>query len=310
MKDRLSPSARSLSPARLRAIAAVAEHGSFAAAGRSLGLSHAAVSQQVRAVEQEHGIRLFDRQHGQLRPTPLCQELTDIGQRVLEAEQDAARILDRQTASGRPRLRLGLGNSMPGIAIAGMLLARRPGLSIEVESGSHQHILGAVLRREVEAAVLPDVPPDPRFRRLPVLTQEVVAIVAPSGPLAGMDRVSLAELAALPLVFRSRGSSTQKVVDRAFRRAGLAPQPVLVADTRDAVYEAVALGVGVGFMWRHGTYRKDAVRRVEVPEMRGGVEEVAFALADERNRMVGFFFAVAEAYARGGRAEAAGEAGG
>jgi DNA-binding transcriptional LysR family regulator len=289
---------RMLSPSRLRAIAAVAEHGTYAAAARSLGVSHAAVSQQIREMEAEHGIRLFDRVEGVLRATPVCLELSDIGQRIRHAEADATRILDRRNAQGKPRLRLGLGNSMPGVAIAASMLARQPGLAIEVESGSHHHILGAVLRREVEAAVLPDIPPDPRFRRHPVLTQEVVAIVAPESPLARLDTVSLMDLADLPLVFRSRGSSTQKVVDRAFRRAGLTPEPRLVADTRDAVYEAVALGVGVGFMWRFGTFRKDGVRRLEVPELGGGVEEVAFALADERNEMVQFFFAAAEDHSR------------
>lgn len=290
-----------LSPARLRAIAAVAEHGTFAAAARSLGVSHAAVSQQVREMHAEHGIRLFDRVEGLLRPTPVCLELSDIGQRIRHAEADAARVLDRRNAQGRPRLRLGLGNSMPGIAIAAAMLRRQPSLSIEVEGGSHRHILGAVLRRDVEAAVLPDIPPDPRFRRYPVVTQEVVAIVSPEGPLARLDMVSLAELSGLPLVFRSPGSSTQKVVDRAFNRARLAPEPRLVADTRDAVYEAVAMGIGVGFMWRHGTFRKDAVRRLNVPEMGVGVEEVAFALADERNEMVQFFFTAAEEHSRATR---------
>ena len=287
-----------LSPARLRAIAAVAEHGTFAAAGRSLGISHAAVSQQIREMEAQHGIRLFDRLKGMLHPTPVCLELSDIGQRIRHAEADATRILDRRDARGKPRLRLGLGNSMPGIAIAAAMLRRQPGLLIEVESGSHRHILGAVLRRDVEAAILPDIPPDPRFRRYPVVTQEVVAIVAPDGPLARLDMVPLAELAELPLVFRSPGSSTQKVVDRAFGLAGLAPEPRLVADTRDAVYEAVALGIGVGFMWRFGTFRRDAVRRLNVPEMGAGVKEVAFALADERNEIVQFFFAAAEEHSR------------
>ena len=239
---------RALSPSRLRALMTVTETGTFAAAGRRLGISHVAVSQQIREMEAEHGISLFDRVAGTLRPTPICNELAEIGHRIMAAEQEAARVLDRRDAQGKPRLRIGLGNSMPGIAIAGLLLARRPNLSVQVESGSHQAILSAVLRRDVEVAVLPDVPPDPRFRRTPVLTQEVVAIVAVDGPWAGRGTVTLAELAAAPLVFRTRGSSTQRAVDRAFRASGLAPAPVLTADTRDAVYEAVATGIGVGFM--------------------------------------------------------------
>jgi LysR family transcriptional regulator, low CO2-responsive transcriptional regulator len=51
-------------------------------------------------------------------------------------------------------------------------------------------------------------------------------------------------------------------------------------------------------MWRFGTFRRDAVRRLNVPELGVGVEEVAFALADERNEMVQFFFAAAEEHSR------------
>lgn len=306
MKAPLAPPPQTLSPARMRALLAVADEGSFAAAGRRLGVSHAAVSQQIREMEAAHGVRLFDRVAGILRPTPMCQELAEISQRIQAAEQEAARVLDRRDAQGKPRLRLGLGNSMPGIAIAARMLGHYPDLSISVETGSHQDILAALLRRDVEAAVLPDMPPDPRFRRAPIVTQEVVAIVATDGPWQGRDRVSLAELAAGPLVFRSRGSSTQRVVDRAFRRAALAPEPRLTADTRDAVYEAVASGIGAGFMWRFGTLRTDTVRRLAIEGVSAQCEEVAFALADERNEMVDLFLACAAEHARQVASQASG----
>lgn len=288
---------RTLTPARLRAVLTVAEEGSFSAAGRHLGISHTAVSQQIREMEAAHGIRLFERINGALRATPVCRELVEIGQRILSAELDAARVLDRRDSHGKPRLRLGLGNSMPGIAIAGRLLATLPKLSISIETGSHQDILSAVLRRDVEVAVLPDLPPDPRFRRVPVLMQEVVAIVALAGSWQGQASVTLAELAESPLIFRLRGSSTQKVVDRAFHRVGLAPEPRLTADTRDAVYEAVAVGIGAGFMWRHGTQRTDMVRRLPISDLSVSSQEVAFALADERNQVVDLFLAMAEDFA-------------
>ena len=61
----------------------------------------------------------------------------------------------------------------------------------------------------------------------------------------------------------------------------------------DGVYEAVATGIGIGFMWRHGTYRTDAVRKLDVTELRTPVEEVVFALSDERSSLVEMFFQAA-----------------
>lgn len=288
----------SLSAACLRSIRAVTEEGSYAAAARRLGLTHASVSQQIRLFEDRHGTRLFARAKGRLTPTPLCLELADAAERLTEIEAEVARLIARRDPSGQYRLRVGLGNSMPGIAIIGELVRNHPAVSITVETGSHQAILSAVLRREVDLGILPDIPPDPRFRRLRVLQQEVVAITSGGHLLAGKATVTLADLAQEPLIFRSRGSSTQKVVDRAFARAGLNPEPRLIADTRDAVYEAVSLGIGVGFMWRLGTHRTDAVERLVVEGMGNGAEEVVFALSEDRNALTDMFFLAAQNYAR------------
>jgi DNA-binding transcriptional LysR family regulator len=236
--------------------------------------------------------------NGALHPTPICAELCDVGARMQEAERDALRILGRRDARGNRQLRVGLGNSMPGIAIVANLLANHPGLNVSVESGSHQTILAPVLQHRVDVAVLPDVPSDSRFRHFPVLSQDVVAIVSADAPEPPGGSFSLAQLMDRPMIFRPRGSSTQKVVDRAFRQAGLEPTPRLVADTRDAVYEAVALGIGVEFMWRFGTYRRDSVRRIAVPDMATPVDEVVFTLATERNDLVDMFLNASRVFAK------------
>lgn len=286
------------SPALMRAIEAVCEQGSFTAAGRRLGISHTAISQQIRRFENSHGRRLFERVDGRLSPTPFCQALHELAERMHEINADYSRLIARRDASGQLRMRVGLGNSMPGVAIIKQVIANHPNVSVTVQSGAHQAILGAVLRREVDAAILPDIPPDGRFRRQPVLAQEVVAIVAGNHPLAGRAEVELGQLADHALIFRSRGSSTQRVVDRAFARAGLHPEPRLVADTRDAVYEAVSLGIGVGFMWRHGTHRNDAVRRLKLRDIGKGSEEVIFALSADRNPLADMFFLAGETWVK------------
>lgn len=287
-----------LSLSRLRALTAVAEEGTFASAGRRLGISHTAVAQQIREIEAMHSVSLFERRNGALHPTPICVELCDVGARMHEAERDALRILGRRDERGNRQLRVGLGNSMPGLAIVATLISNHANLNVTVESGSHQTILSAVLQRRVDVAVLPDVPSDSRFLRVPILSQEVVAIVSPDFPEPPGGVFALDHLMHTPLIFRPRGSSTQKVVDRVFRQAGLEPTPRLVADTRDAVYEAVALGIGVGFMWRSGSYRTDSVRKIPVPSMAAPVDEVAFALASEHNDLLDMFLHAATEFSK------------
>jgi LysR family transcriptional regulator, low CO2-responsive transcriptional regulator len=309
MKEATLRRDKHLTRPRLRALVAVTDAGSFAAAARRLGISHTSVAQQIHELEQEQGVHLFDRIGRKLCPTPLCDELYDIGQRIVSAELDAERLLSRCDVHGRRFLRVGLGNAMPGMALIAQVIRDVPNLSVSVITGSHQRIMQAVASREIDVAILPDVPGDPRFRIAPLVSQEVVAIIHPDHPLSRRATVRLDELAEQPLIFRSRGSSTQRLVDRAMRTAGLDPVPILTADTRDGVAEAVALGIGIGFMWRLGTSRTDMFRCLVETELAQASQEVVFAQADERNVVIDLFFGTAERFVihRSGRVPASGQ---
>ena len=280
----------------LRIFLAIAREGTLHKAAVRLGISQPTVGRHIADLETALGVRLFDRKNGILYPTPLCNELCDIAERMAEAEREARRILSRHNTLLNGRLTIGLGNSMPGMALVAQFLKRHPSIEIAVETGSHEQITKAVLRREVDVAVLPDVPADGRFRQALLARQNVVAIVHPDSALSREASVTCERLMAEPLIFRTRGSSTQRVVDRAFRAAGFEPVPFLTLDTRDAVYEAVVNGLGVGFLWRFGTGRTDVVHRVPVSDMRREYDEVVFSLADERSVLLDAFFTSVEAF--------------
>ena len=287
----------SLTLSRIRAINAVAHTGSYAAAARLLAISQPAVSQHVREAEARYSVRLFQRKDGVLHPTPLCSQLCDIAERMAEEEREAERLLTRHASLRDGRITIGLGNSMPGMAAIALFRKRHPNVSISVETGSHERIIRSVLAREVDIGVLPDVPSDGRFRTELLISQQVVAIVHGSNPLASSEILTCEQLLSQPLIFRARGSSTQRVVDRTFAQAGLVPAPLLVLDAREAAYEAVANNLGIGFIWHHGTGRSDAVRRVPVVEMSRTFDEVAFTLASERGSVViDAFLATARAF--------------
>ncbi|MCZ4291719.1 LysR family transcriptional regulator substrate-binding protein [Hoeflea alexandrii] len=153
--------------------------------------------------------------------------------------------------------------------------ALHPTVSITVETGSFEEITAAVITRRVDVGVLPNVPDDGRFRRELLLCQQVVAIANRDSVLAAEGCLSCEQLITAPLIFRTRGSSTQRIVDRAFNAAGLCPVPLLTLDTHDGVYETVANGIGVGFMWCEGTGRTDTIQRIPVREMDRRYDEVS-----------------------------------
>ena len=283
-----------LTASRVRALNAVIDEGSYSAAARRLGMSQPAVGQAIHELEKAFNVQLFERRGRHLVPSELCLELAPIVADIQRLEDEALLILDRGEKLETGVLRVGLGNSMPGMAVIGGFQQRFPKIQVLVELGNFADIIGAVQDYRVDVGILPNVPEDGRFFRKVCLTQDVVAIVQVGHPLAARNTVAIAELMQHRLIFRSQGSSTQRVVDRVFKEAGFEPRPAIVLETRDGVYEAVANGLGVGFMWRHGTSRADSVRRVSIGEMATSYDEVIFRRADTANPIVDMFFATSD----------------
>jgi LysR family transcriptional regulator, low CO2-responsive transcriptional regulator len=208
----------SLTSSRMRAVNAVFDAGSFSQAARRLGLSQPAITQQVRGLENHFGVTLFERRGSKLTPTALCREFVAVTSQLHGIEAQALAVLRQNDALKGGELRIGLGNAMPGMALISAFHRLYPNIQIAVEMGNWASIIDAVVDQRVDVGVLPDVPSDSRFHREVCVRQGVVAIVHPNHPLARVKRISCADLAKHRLVFRTKQSSTQRVVDRGFSR--------------------------------------------------------------------------------------------
>lgn len=284
--------------ARIRALNAVHETGTFSAAARLLRISQPAVSQLVREIEEAYRVSLFERRRGRLIPTALGRELASVTGRIQNAEREAAAILANSQAVAGGTLRIGLGNTMPGLGLAGILMRSYPRIELQVEMGNWAAIIDAIVERRLDVGILPRVPDESRFRRQICLSQRVVAVVLAGSSLARRGRTGCEELARHPLIFRRRPSSTQHEVDAAFLRARLSPRPVITLDSRDGVLEAVAHGMGVGFIWEEASIRMEGIARLRVEEIDTVTHEHLFCLADNRNRLVDLFFSCRETFER------------
>ena len=283
-----------LSIPALQALCSVAETGSFAAAARQLGLTAPGVSQHVHSLEKTYEVQLFTRSNGELLATPLCERVCDSADRMLLEQKSLERMLRNHGSLKNGELSIGLGNAMPGMALVAAFKKNFPYVSLNVTTGSFQKIMRAVLDQSVDVGILPNVMKDNRFRRKVLLVNHVVAIAHPQNPLAWRSKATAKELMDERLIFRADGSSTQKVVDRYFRDHGLIPSAYLTLDTRDGVYEAVANGMGVGFVWKTSTGRGDDVAQVTLIGGSKTSEEVVFAPTERNMQTLDAFFNLAD----------------
>lgn len=266
----------------LEALRSVAESGSYAAAARLMNITQPGISHQVRKLEEDYGVVLFVRGKGKMYPTPLCERLCDAAERVISEYEALEQMLRRHGSLTKGELSVGLGNAMPGMSVIAAFNKAYPQVDLRVTTGSHDKIMRQVINHSVDVGILPEVPKDGRFRRKTLLTNNVVAIVPLSHPLANADAVACDELLRHRLIFRTTGSSTQKVLDRYFRRCDVSPVPFLTLDNRDGVYEAVVNGMGIGFVWRTGTGRNEDVKQLKLLGSDTWSAEVVFAPVERK----------------------------
>lgn len=277
-------------PTQLRILNAVLEEGTYTAAARRLGISQSAVSQAISKLEKNLHMQLFTQRGRHLIPTDFCLQTGAITARMEELNNRLEALLLRGINLETGTLKVALCNAMPG-----MMLIRRfhqlfPNIRIELLFGNHSTTIGRVWEREADAGILVNAPEDGRFIRHTCASQQLMAIAPLSHSVSQHRTLQLQQLAGLPLIFRSPGSSTQRMVDTAMQAYSIHLEPSFILSTQEGVYEAVTSGLGIGFAWNRSTSRTSQFVRIPVRELTAMRWESAFRRADTSSRIVDAFF--------------------
>jgi len=234
---------------QLSYVLAVAEERHFTRAAATLHLAQPSLSRQIRLLERELGVLLFNRGPGQglVTLTAEGEALLPFIRRVLadvEATSDEARALAGMT---RGRLSIGATPSLITRVLAPALVgfhASHPGIELlVVEAGSRQ-LVHQLASGEVDLALVVLPINDPGVATRPLFDDPLVLAVAPDHPLAGRARVKVSDLNELPLVMFREGYDLRAVTLAACRDAGVEPRLVSQGGEMDGVLAFVAAGLG------------------------------------------------------------------
>ncbi|MDO1585509.1 LysR family transcriptional regulator [Rhizobium oryzicola] len=278
-----------ISYTQLRAFNAVVQEGSFTAAAKRLGLSQPAITAQIKAIEQTHGVMLFERTGDGARMTQLAKRLFQETRELHVIEDAASDILSASSALKTGALHVMCGAPNPAMALISEYRRLYPGVRVTANFGNWQRVTTALYEQQCDAIILTGVPDDETLTRASYIEQRAVALVPSNHALAKRGTpVSLHELADQPLIFRNDQSLTQSALNRAMKKADLNLEPALSLGEREAVYEAVLQSLGIGFMFELAVSRTDNnVTRLPIVELdEVYVEHVACLSRNMRRREV------------------------
>lgn len=231
---------------QLRAFHNVAIHGGFSRAAEALHLTQPAISDQVRKLEEDYDVILFNRRKKQVTLTEAGQRLLEITRRLFEIEGQAHEMLAESRALRSGALRMVADSVHHAVPILGRFRARYPGIELSIRSGNSEQVVSQLHAYEAEVGILGELPRGRDFEMIHLSSTPIIAFVAAGHPLARRRSVKLAELGREMLVLREHGSKTRQHIEAAAARRGVALKATIEAEGREAVREIVATGGGVG----------------------------------------------------------------
>lgn len=231
---------------QLRSFHAVAAEQGFTAASRVLNVGQPTLTSQVRALEEMFRVELFHRRGREIALTDAGEALFRITRRIIDLEGEARDVLNAFGGFHTGTLRVGAVGPFHATEMLSGFSERYPGIRLAVTVGNSREMVNKLLDYSADVAVLAHIEDSPHIFAMPYSRHKVVVFVNKSHRFAKRRRIRIEELEGERMVLRERGSTTRLALEAALKHHGVTIDPVMEIGSREAVWLAVARGIGIG----------------------------------------------------------------
>jgi LysR family transcriptional regulator, low CO2-responsive transcriptional regulator len=235
---------------QLRAFVAIAEAKTFTAGAKRVHVTQAAISMQIRQLEEEVGLPLFTRTPRRVLLTEAGELLLERARKILREHDAAVEEIAEIAGAEYGRLRIGSAsamfttNQLPWILQK--LKEKFPQSDVSVSSGTSAALVQKIVNGEIDVAFVSLPVENSNIQTELLFSDEIVAIANPKHPLAKQKVISGAALAAEPLILGEKGGNTRRQLDEFFVQIGVKPNVVMELSRQSAINRMVENNMGVG----------------------------------------------------------------
>jgi DNA-binding transcriptional LysR family regulator len=261
-----------MNPALLRTFLSVRRHLNYTRAAEELFLTQPAVSRQIRQLEAELGLRLFEQIGKTLHLTEGGKTLAVEAVELLGHIERATETVQAHAALDRGRISLGA-SSTPGLyllpEVVGRFRRQFPNVEVHYTVENSRRIEQKVLSNDVDLGFVGVAPSSAAVNAETWLADRIVFFAAVDDPLGLGGQLDARRLAEHTWVIREQGAATRTLVERRLSRQRIKPKHVIEMSCPEGVKALVAAGVGISYMSIHGLADDLAQKRFRLLDVRG-----------------------------------------
>jgi DNA-binding transcriptional LysR family regulator len=272
----------------LRIFEAVASAGSFSRGSELVGITQSAASQQIRALEEEVGARLFDTTGRPIQLTDAGRALLGHARLILAQINVASDALAMLEGDFRGQLHIGVVS--PAYYFVPKLITafreRYAEVRIKLSVGKRDALLQKLANHEVDL-MIGGFPSAEAEVEAETFARNPHCLVAPiDHPLAGREGLTWQDICGETLIFREVGSATRNFLEHLLHTQGIVAKPRLEFEGNETVKQAVMAGLGVSFLSAHVFQLELEARMLTVLKVKDTPKWLDWCLLSRREQTV------------------------
>lgn len=229
----------------------VAELGSFTEAANQLGYVQSTVSIQIKQLEKELGVILFDRIGKRVSLTSNGQEFVRYANQLLQITEQA-RLLAKQPVAIIGELRLGILESLLTWILADRILAYHqdfPRVSIKIKTATQHELFRMLKQNELDMVfLLAKKLFDEELVCAWASSVKLVFVTHPDHPLAAKNEVRLRDLAQQPFILTESNGIYRQTLEETAMQQQLSISPLLTVDNTGIITKMLKQGLGISYL--------------------------------------------------------------
>jgi LysR family transcriptional regulator, low CO2-responsive transcriptional regulator len=251
---------------QLAVFESVARHMNFSRAAEELHLSQPAASMQIKQLEENIGLPVFEQLGKKIFLTEAGQELLHYARTIQQQLEAAQTTLEDLKGLHRGTLHLTMASTAN--YFAPQLLAafhqKYPEAKVQLDVTNRSGLIEAVRNNTTDMAIMGRPPEGQDLVGIPFMINPLVIIAPPSHPLARRRMIKLQELAQEPFIVRENDAGTRIATERFFAEHGIRMITGMEMNRSEAIKQAVMAELGLGIVSLHTIEMELALKRLVV----------------------------------------------